>query len=284
MGVIKYNRLTCWGTSVGGWGVPQTVLAVLHTGTHMTIIPGPGGRRALEFNWRGLGRDLAGKGKLTQTRLHGVRAKSLCCCCICTWVSGRNRCVMCLYFPIPQGHRDSLSGRALGRKCCRGRFPFHLAPTTGQGLVQVPLPTGVQSVHSAEDVLQVDRWGWRSSFQRPWLPYPQICLQEDLITPHKCRVCSLSKVSWAYVDRFMISPSRNQGKLLLFGLQASKRKPVGGRQHMSLQHSAQSFTWAWRAESQDGPRTFHFWFYCHDYLTFHGRHDLVDVIKVDNCT
>ena len=127
-------------------------------------------------------------------------------------------------------------------------------------------------------------WGGGSSFQRPWLPYPQICLQEDLITPHKCRVCSLSKVSWAYVDRFMISPSRNQGKLLLFGLQASKRKPVGGRQHMSLQHSAQSFTWAWRAESQDGPRTFHFWFYCHDYLTFHGRHDLVDVIKVDNCT
>lgn len=50
MGVIKYNRLTCWGTSVGVWGVPHPVLAVLHTGTHMTIIPGPGGRRALEFN------------------------------------------------------------------------------------------------------------------------------------------------------------------------------------------------------------------------------------------
>lgn len=116
MGVIKHTHLMCWGTLVAEWGVPQTVLAVLHTDTHMTIIPGPWGRRALEFNWWGLGRDLTGKGKLTKTWLHAVWAKSLYCCSICTWVSERNPCVMCLYFPIPQGHRDSLIRKSTGEE------------------------------------------------------------------------------------------------------------------------------------------------------------------------
>ena len=54
-----------------------------------------------------------------------------------------------------------------GGSAAEADFPSIWHQQPGQGLVQVPLPTGVQSVHSAEDVLQVDRWGWRSSFQRP---------------------------------------------------------------------------------------------------------------------
>lgn len=97
---------------------------------------------------------------------------------------------MCCMLVLPHPISDIGDPPALeehwGRSAGEANFPATWHQCAGQHLVQVPLPTDVQSVHSTDDVLWVDRWGVSVSKALTAIS-PHLCLQEYLITPTKCR-------------------------------------------------------------------------------------------------
>ena len=181
-------------------------------------------------------------------------------------------CMLVLPHPVSATRDAPDQEEHWGRSAGEANFPAIWHQWVGQHLVQVPLPTDVQSVHSTDDVLWVDRWGVSVSKALTAIS-SHLCLQECLITPHKMQGSAHQEkfLRTLWVDsRWSVPPGIKEK--LLFGPQAPKRKPVGWRQCMSLQNSAGSFTWTVKGRvlrwSHDLPPLVLFWL---PYVTWQRR-------------